>query len=151
MKKVLALIVLGFVLMACENQDVQNGQNVQGGLQKITNPTESQIHQLRDAGADIIVRQPDYIVIRTTDMTEPLAFSAESIAEKDLVQRLVHIYAPDTTAKQTAINSGIDFWHVDGDTIVARAYDLYIDRLRDAGLDVRIVSQDASEWVEEKQ
>lgn len=151
MKKLLALFVLGFVLIACEDDDIQNGQNGQGGLQKMTNPTASQINQLRDAGAEIIVREPDYIVIRTTNMTEPLAFSAEPIAEEDLVQRLVHIYAPDTTAKQTAINSGIDFWHVDGDTIVARAYDLYINRLRDAGLDVRIVAQDASKWLEEKQ
>ncbi|MBN1465707.1 hypothetical protein JXA02_08110 [candidate division KSB1 bacterium] len=119
-------------------------------LRKIANPSDAQIQELRQANAEIIVRQPDYIIIRTTKMTTPLAFTASPVAEQDLVQRLVHVHIPDSAALQTVINSGVDFWGVEGDTAVARAYDLYIDDLRAAGLTVRIVAQDASDWLEGK-
>ena len=97
------------------------------------------------------MREPDYIVVRTDNMTEPIAFSSHLIQEQDLKHRLIHVYAPDTTALQTVVNSGVDFWQVDGDTIVARAFDLYIKNLKDAGLTVRIVASDATKWMEGQQ
>ncbi len=147
MKIFLSFLMLVFLIVSCgekEQADVQ-----QTGLQKITNPTEEQVQQLVDAGADIIVREPDYLVIRMDNMTKPLAFSSQPIQEQDLKQRLIHVYVPDTTALQTVINSGVDFWQVDGDTAIARAFDLYINNLKDAGLDVRIVALDATAWMEE--
>jgi len=97
------------------------------------------------------VQEPNYIIVQTDNMTKTMAFSSHPIQEKDLKQRLIHVYAPDTTALQTVVNSGVDFWQVDGDTVVARAFDLYINNLRQAGLDVRIVAQDATEWMEGQQ
>jgi len=147
MKNLIFGILLCPLLFCCQESDVAE-QGAAGGLQKISNLTEAQIQELRDAGAEIIVQEPDYIVVRTTNMTGALAFSASGIEEKDLLQRLVHIHVPDSVALQTVINSGVDFWQVDGDTAIARAFDIYINDLRAAGLSVRIVAQDASKWAE---
>jgi len=136
MKNLIFGILLCPLLFCCQESDVAE-QGAAGGLQKISNLTEAQIQELRDAGAEIIVQEPDYIVVRTTNMTGALAFSASGIEEKDLLQRLVHIHVP-----------GVDFWQVDGDTAIARAFDIYINDLRAAGLSVRIVAQDASKWAE---
>ena len=40
---------------------------------------------------------------------------------------------------------------LDGDTAIARAFDIYIHDLREAGLTLRVVARDASEWLEEKE
>lgn len=149
MKTVFGILLLVVSFFSCAEQEAPEGQSVGAGLQKIANLTDSQIQELRDAGAEIIVQEPDYIVIRSTKMTKPMAFSAAPIQEHDLVQRLIHVYVPDSTALQTVINSGVDFWQVDGDTAVARAFDLYIRDLQMAGLTVRIVAQDASQWLKE--
>ncbi len=149
MKFITFLFLLSIFLFSCaEKQQVESQQA--GGLQKIDNPTETQIEQLEKAGADIIVREPNYIVIRTANMSEPMAFVSRPIQEQDFKQRLIHVYVPDSTALQTVINSGVDFWQVDGDTAVVRAFDLYINNLKDAGLDIRIVAQDANEWMESR-
>ncbi|MBN1562172.1 hypothetical protein JW998_18095 [candidate division KSB1 bacterium] len=138
------LIILFFLLFIhCVEREGAEKTAI-GSLQKIAHPSDAQIQELRQAHAEIIVREPDYIIIRTTKMTMPLAFAASPVLEKDLVQRLVHIHLPDSTALQTVINSGVDFWGVEGDTAVARAFDIYIDDLRAAGLTVRIVAQKAA-------
>lgn len=139
--------LLSIFLLSCESKQEIASQQA-GGLQKISHPTDAQIQELKQAGADIIVEEPDYIVIRTDNMTKPMAYSSTLIEEQDLKQRLIHVYVPDTTALQTVINSGVDFWQVDGDTAIARAFDLYINNLKAAGLDVRIVAQDANAWME---
>jgi len=145
--KIISFLLLLVFLISCGPEE-QTSQQGAGGLQKISHPTEVQIQQLVDAGAEIIVQEPDYIVIRTDNMTKPMAFSSNPIQEQDLKQRLIHVYVPDSTALQTVINSGVDFWQVDGDTAIARAFDIYIKKLQEAGLDVRIVAQDANVWME---
>jgi hypothetical protein len=147
MKFFTLIAILSIFVFSCGEKQQAESRHT-GGLQKISNPTKTQIQQLKDAGADIIVQESDYIVIRTDNMTEPMAFSSNPIQEQDLKQRLIHVYVPDTTALQTVINSGVDFWQVDGDTAIARAFDLYINNLKAAGLDVRIVAQDANVWME---
>ena len=148
MRNLVYLILLALLFFSCNESDIAEQQTV-GGLQKMSNLTDAQIQELLEAGAEIIVQEPDFVVVRTTNTTKLLAFSSSQIEETDLVQRLVHVYVPDSTALQTVINSGVDFWQVKGDTAVARAFDIYIKDLRTAGLSVRIVAQDAAKWVEE--
>ncbi|MBN1479069.1 hypothetical protein EH223_15355 [candidate division KSB1 bacterium] len=147
MKIMCSILLFSILVISCGERRVPEGQTVGAGLQKISNLTDSQIQELRDSGAEIIVQETDYVVVRTTKMTKPMAFSATPIEEQDLVQRLIHVYVPDSTALQTVINSGVDFWQVDGDTAIARAFDLYIRDLQNTGLTVRIVAQDASQWL----
>jgi hypothetical protein len=148
MKHVIFSLLFPLLLIHCGGDEGADRQT--SGLRKISGLSESQIDGLRQAGADIIVREPDYVVIRTSSMTAPLAFSSNPIEEKDLVQRLVHIHIPDSVALQTVLNSGVDFWNVEGDTVVARAFDIYINDLKAAGLSLRVVAQNASQWVEEQ-
>ncbi len=65
-----------------------------------------------------------------------------------MVQRLVKIYLKDSTDLQKVVNSGVDLWEVKADTAVARAFDIYIERLREAGLSVKIIARDASQMEE---
>ena len=51
---------------------------------------------------------------------------------------------------QQQIDLGIDPWQVHGDTLTARAYDLHIEQLRESGLNVEILAQDAAKWEGEK-
>ena len=148
MKYFLIAVLLATLISSCAQEEITEQQAVTGGLQKLENLDESQIKELEDSGAEIIVHEADYIVIRTTNMTKPLAFSSTPIQESDLVQRLVHIHLKDSLSLQTVINSGVDFWQVDGDTAIARAFDLYIKKLQAEGLTVRIVAQDATKWME---
>ena len=141
------VILLSALIVVCCSDDV--AEKAGGtGLRKISHPSESQLKELDEAGADIIVRETDYIIVRTTAVTTPLSVISAPIEEKDLVQRLVHIYLADSASLQMVINSGVDFWGVEGDTAVARAYDIYIDDLLAAGMTVRIVAQNAAAWLE---
>lgn len=145
--KMSLLVIFALMLLSCGGQEMTS-QQYEGGLRKIVAPSDAQIQALRDAGAEIVVLEPDYVIYRATDTTQPVALSTAPIQEKDLVQRLVHIYLPDSTALQTVVNTGVDLWQVQGDTAVARAFDLYIDKMVAAGLSVRVVAADASKWME---
>lgn len=138
-----------FIFLACLIfifcQSKQQPQQAQSqGLQKVYYKNQEEVQRLRDAGAEIIVQQPDYVIIKTDNMTSARAIESEPIKESDLIQRLVKIYLKDSTALQTVVNSGIDLWEIKKDTAIARAYDIYIDRLRNAGLSVEIIAQNAS-------
>ena len=147
MRYITILFLFCVLLISCSEQPAPEAQSA-GTLQRIDNLSDSQIEELKAAGAEIIVRESDYVVVRTTNMTKPMAFAGETIRETDMVQRLVHIHFQDTTALQQIMNSGIDFWQVDGDTVVARAFDYHIDNLKDAGFSIRIVASNASKWAE---
>jgi len=69
----------------------------------------------------------------------------EAVQERDLVQRLVHIKIDSTHVLQQVADAGLDVWEVQGDTVVARAYDLQLERLRQAGFTWREVAQDADQ------
>ncbi len=145
---------LSFLLFVCMIfafcQSEQQPQQAQSqGLQKVYYKSESEIQKLREAGAEIIVQQPDYVIIKTNKMTSAQAIKSEPIKESDMIQRLVKIYVKDSTDLQTVVNSGIDLWEVKNDTAVARAYDIYIEALRKAGLSVEIIAQDASKREEQ--
>jgi len=143
------MLRINFLLLAClmfafcqSEQQPQQAQSQQ--LQKVYYKSEQEVQKLRDAGAEIIVQQPDYVIIKTGKMVGAQDVKSEPIKELDMIQRLVKIYVKDSTDLQTVVNSGIDLWEVKNDTAIARAYDIYIDALRKAGLSVEIIAQDAS-------
>ncbi|RME01893.1 MAG: hypothetical protein D6814_00630 [Calditrichaeota bacterium] len=144
LKGILLLSGVLFLFGACGKPVSQ--QAASHGLKKIHYRSEADLQRLRQAGARIIVQQPDYVIIDNDSLITALGFKAEPIQEKDLVQRLVRIVAANRDELQKAIDIGVDPWEVHGDTLIARAYDLYIEQLRKSGLTVEIIAQDASKW-----
>lgn len=141
----ICILLLALALAACTQEPAQQPQQApEDGLKKLSNPTGAQIQQLRDAGAEIIVREDDYVIVRTENVQQALDMRFEAISEQDLVQRLVHVILPDRSQLQEVIDTGIDFWEVRGDTVVARAFDLHIEQLTEAGFAVEIIAQNAS-------
>lgn len=147
-KIVLVLMSLLLVCVACEPQQVTT--QLSAGLHKVVRPTTEQIERLRDLGAELVVQEQDYIIIRTEETLEAVSVSTQPVQESDFVHRLVHVHLQDSTSLQKVVNTGVDLWSVENDTAIARAFDIDIRELRDADLDVRIVAQDASKWVEER-
>lgn len=148
------MLRLYFLLFAClifafcqSEQQPQQAQTA--GLQKVYYKNPEEVQNLRNAGAEIIVQQPDYVVIRTNKMLQTHGLKSEPIQEADLVQRLVKIAIRDSSDLQTIVNSGVDLWEVKNDTAVVRAFDIYIEQLKQAGLSVEIIAQNASK-LEEK-
>lgn len=144
-----------FILLACLifafcQSEQQPQQAQKAGLQKVHYKNQEEIQALRNAGAEIIVQEPDYVVIRTDKMLQTHGLKSEPIQEADLVQRLVKIALKDSTDLQTVVNSGVDLWQVKNDTAVARAFDIYIEQLKQAGLSVEIIAKNASK-LEEKE
>lgn len=142
-----------FLLFAClvitfcrPDQKPQQAQTQR--LQKIYYKSETEIQQLRQAGAEIIVKESDYVIVRTDSMLQTQDLKSEPIQETDMIQRLVKIGLRDSTDLQKVVNSGVDLWEVKGDTAVARAFDIYIERLRKAGLTVKVIARDASKMEE---
>ena len=147
MAKMLAMMVSIALIISCSQQVEQ--QSV-GGLKKISYSSEEQLQALKDSGAEIIVQEPKYVVVRTDEMLQALNVQSTNIKEIDLVQRLVFVHLKDSTSLQTVVNTGVDLWQVVEDTAIVRVFDLYINQMRDAGLDLKIIAQDASKWEGEK-
>lgn len=146
MQKIWFLLSVIIIFMSCKSEQPQQAQS--RGLQKIYYKNQDEIQQLRKAGAEIIVQEPDYVIVRTDSMLQTQYFKSESIKETDMVQRLIKIYLKDSTDLQKVVNSGVDLWEVKADTAVARAFDIYIERLREAGLSVKMIARDASKMEE---
>jgi hypothetical protein len=145
------MLRINFLLLAClifaVCQSEQQPQQAQSqGLQKVYYKNPEEIQNLRNAGAEIIVQEPDYVVIKTDKMVQTHGLKLETIQETDLVQRLVKIHVKDSTDRQIVVNSGVDLWEMKEDIAIARAYDIYIAKLREAGLIVEIIADDASKW-----
>lgn len=144
-------LILSACLIFAFCQSEQQPQQAQSqGLQKVYYKSQDEIQNLRQAGAEIIVQEPGYVVIRTDKMLQTHGLKLEPIQEVDMVQRLVKIALKDSTDLQTIVNSGVDLWEVKNDTAVVRAFDIYIERLKEAGLSVAIIAQNASK-MEEKE
>lgn len=145
-----SFLLFAWLIFVCCQSEQQPQQASQRPLQKVYYKSEAEVQQLREAGAEIIVQQPDYVIIKTDKMVAVQGLQSEPIRESDMVQRLVKIYVKDSTDRQIVVNSGIDLWEIKNDTAVARAYDIYIDKLRQAGLHVEIISQDARQREEKR-
>lgn len=145
MIRLVGVLLLVALFGACAQEPEQTPQAAPAqGLKKLRHPTAAQIQQLREAGAEIIVQEQDYVIVRTENVQQALDLQFEAIAESDLVQRLVHVILPDSGRLQEVIDTGIDFWELRGDTVVARAFDIHIAQLTEAGFTVEVIAQNAS-------
>ncbi len=145
MLKLFLLGSLASALFACTNQPSSSARAT--GLKKIHYRTPEELQKLRAAGAEIIVQQADYVVVRV-DSTAVSALSgvpAEAIQESDLVQRLVHFKIDSSHSLQQIVDAGVDFWEVAGDTAIARAYDIQLEKLRQAGFEFRVLAEEANQ------
>lgn len=120
------------------------------GLRTVSYADAAELEHIRQTGAEIIVQQPDYVVIRTDSaQLAALALTSRPAQEQDLVQRLVAIVLRDSTSLQTVVDSGVDLWEARGDTAVARAYDIQLEKLRREGLAITVIAENADEWRKE--
>ncbi len=148
MRKSLFILLALMILLACKSEPPQQAQTEY--LRKVEYESQEQIDQLKKAGAKIIVKEPDYVVIETDSMVSALSVPSSPIKESDMVQRLIHVFAPDTSDVQKIIDTGIDFWQVKGDTVIARAFDIYIEQLKASGFTVEIIQQNMREKEDQK-
>ena len=136
--------ILFLIWLACGTEEPQQAQTV--GLQKISIQSQADVDRLRDAGAEIIVQEDGYVIVRAKNMAQAHELGGKPIEESDLVQRLIKVTLSDSGDLQKAVNVGIDLWKVKGDTLIARAFDIYIEKLRAMGFNVEIIAKDASKW-----
>lgn len=116
------------------------------GLKKIRYHSEAELEKLREAGAEIIVRQPDYVIVRTDKLVTALTAKTEPVAEQDFVQRLISVQLRDRSELQAVVDTGVDLWEVGKDSVVARAFDLQIEHLQQQGYTIHMLAEDASKW-----
>ncbi len=107
-------------------------------LKKIRYGSQEEIQQLRKSGADIIVLEEDYAIIRIHDKAKTRSFPAEKVKEEDFVQRLVYIHLKNSDDIQDVVDLGVDVWEVKDLVVIASALDIYIERLREKGFIVEI-------------
>lgn len=142
--------MLVLILSACTaQQQPQTRQAVAGNaktLKKIPYKNAEELQRLRASGAEIIVQQADYVIVRADSVSvSAFAANAAPAQEQDLVQRLVHIPLRDSSDVQRIVDSGADLWEVKADTAIVRAFDLQLERLRSAGMSFHLVKSDASQ------
>ncbi len=143
-----SLLVLG--LAACATQPESSVQQAQttsaNALKKISYKSAEELQRLRDSGAEIIVQEPTYVIVRSDSQTlSAFAVNAAPAQELDLIQRLAHVQLRDSSDVQKIVDAGVDLWEVNGDTAIVRAFDIQLDHLRAAGMSLRIEKQDASQ------
>lgn len=149
MKLLLAAILSGLLILSCVPTEQVEALTTGKGLRKIPATDAQTIKALTDAGAEIVVKQPDYLVIRIDGMQSVLSIGTVPLSEADLVQRLVKIQLKDSTSVQTIVDMGIDLWDVEGNEAFAQAYDLYIERLKADGYQVTILEENSRKSGEE--
>lgn len=138
-------LFLALFIASC--QSPQPSAKSASGLRKIKYSSTEELARIRQAGAEIIVQEPDYVIIRVdSTMTAALALPAETLQEKDLVQRLVYITLQDSTSVQQIVDAGLDLWETRGDTAIARAFDIQLEKLQEAGFSFQIIAADADKF-----
>ncbi len=145
MNRLFIISIIFLILIGCGSEEPQQAQAVVG-LQKIAIQNKDDVDRLREAGAEIIVEEDDYVIVRAKNMVQAQKLGGEPIEESDLVQRLIRVTPGKSGDLQKAVDVGIDLWKVKGDTLIARAFDIYIEKLRKQGFEVEILARDASKW-----
>ena len=148
MKFMLITMLIAFGLIGCQTQETAQTMSSATALKKIRYHDEAEIEKLRQAGAEIVVKQPGYVIVRTNKMVGALTADTEPVAEQDFVQRLVSVQLRDRSELQAVVDAGVDLWEVGADSVVARAFDLQIASLQQQGYTIHILAEDASKWEE---
>jgi hypothetical protein len=139
------MIILGMVVLTACHQQQPATTPAAVGLRKISAADSQTVARLRQSGVKILVQQADYLIVYSDSAAmQALAINAQPATEKDLVQRLVRIHFTDKTQLQKIADLGVDVWEVEGDTVTARVYDLYLEQLKQDGFSYRILKTDAS-------
>lgn len=144
MNRLFIISIIFLLWIGCGSEEPQQAQSV--GLQKIAIESQEDVDRLRAAGAEIIVQEHDYVIVRAKNMIQSQELGGAPIEESDLIQRLIRVPFKDSGDLQKAVDVGIDLWKVQGDTIIARAFDIYIEKLKQMGFKVEIIARDASKW-----
>jgi hypothetical protein len=144
MEKLLMMGLGMIVLTACHQQQPATTPAA-AGLRKISAADSQTVARLRQSGVKILVQQPEYLIVYSDGaVIEALEVNPQPATEKDLVQRLVRIHFTDKMQLQKIADLGVDVWEVEADTVTARAYDLYLEQLKQDGFSYRILKTDAS-------
>jgi hypothetical protein len=147
MGKILLVLLCAVVLVACrQEQQPQPAATTTPGLQKIKITDPQTVERVRQAGLQILVQQPDYLIVRPDSANagkiQTLAAESQPATEQDLVQRLVRIHFSEQPRLQQIV--GVDVWEVETDSVTARVYDLHLEKLRQDGFPYRILKMNAS-------
>ncbi|MDZ7362469.1 MAG: hypothetical protein ONB46_17365 [candidate division KSB1 bacterium] len=136
---------LGMVVLTACHQQQPATTPAAVGLRKISATDSQNVTRLRQGGVKILVQQQDYLIVYSDSAAmQALVTNAQPATEKDLVQRLVRIHFTDKTQLQKIADLGVDIWEVEGDSVTARAYDLYLEQLKQDGFSYRILKTNAS-------
>jgi len=112
---------------------------------RVDKPSEDVIARVRAIGADLIQREPDYIVVQATerqlDAMKRQQIDYRLIQERDLAPRFVRIAAPDRGSVALVVGAGIDIFEIREGIVIGRAFDSQIETLRRQGLKVDIAPQ----------
>lgn len=136
----LFLLLLGAMAFAACGQE-QPAARSTTGLRKISVTDAETVARIRQSGAKILVQEPDYLIVYTDG---EIGISSQPAREQDLVQRLANIHFADQTQLQKIVDLGVDIWEVEGDSVTARVYDLYLEKLKQDGFTYRILKMDAA-------
>jgi len=145
MRKILVSLLGLLIFAACQHPQPEAVPQTSrsGGLRKINNPDAPMAERLRQSGVKILVQQPDYLIIYS-DSSTILPMNTQTATEKDLVQRLARIHFTGKAQLQQIVDLGVDVWEVEGDSVTARVYDLYLEQCQQAGINYRILKMDAN-------
>ena len=78
MLRIYLLLFVCLISAFCQSEQ-QPQQAQKAGLQKVYYNNQDEIQSLRNAGAEIIVQEPDYVVIRTDKMLQAHGLKSEPI------------------------------------------------------------------------
>lgn len=137
-----SIIAANFFFNACQVSD--QSLYSQNNLAKVRYNNEAELQNIRDTGADLIVIQPDYVILRSNGSSALQSLNLETFEEQEMIQRLIRVALRDSGDVQKIVDSGADFWDVEDSSAIVRAHDYYIEKLQKMGFTISIIANNAS-------
>ena len=142
--KIICMFIFFAGFISCTSQQPQVASNP-NALKRINITSSEQVAELRQAGAEIIVQEPDYVVARTEKMTQQLSFAFKPVQEKDLIQRLAKVAISGPADLQRIADMGIDIWEIKADSAICRVFDVHLEKCQQQNLTYQIIASNAAE------